>query len=184
MYNNDVALISLGLDPAKNPGNEELEDALEEALYKESNYFLNRDFRPKLAEKRISKLEPICKLSQDLGIESIRDSEKGLTIKIGRSEDLQDLVSQYNKVISNFKLEITQASSPCDIIWIYTKWKEVFIQFALLYCEVYETTDTRLVDEQKKRISNIDFVELQQELKDDNYSGKAKELYFVLKSQI
>jgi len=170
------------MNPAEKPGMEDLEEALDEWLYKESNYFLKRDFLPKLAEKRINKLEPLCALSKQLDIPprhaALNENDLG---KVFDSDDLVKLVSAYNQKVSNFKLEITQTRSPCDIIDVYRVWKEVFLVFARRYCEIYENKAEPNLKSVKLRSSSIDFVELRNELESGNYTGKAQELYSILK---
>jgi len=105
LNNHEVAIITLGMKPAEKPGMEDLEEALDEWLYNESNYFLKRDFLPKLAEKRINKLEPLCALSKQLGIPVKHDEiNEHDPSKVFDSDDLAKLVSTYNQKVSKFKL--------------------------------------------------------------------------------
>ncbi len=184
MKYDEVALISLGINPTSSPDEEELIEALEESVYQESNYFLKRDFLPKLAEKRIRKMEPLCKLSIQLGItrEEV-DENESYTVAFS-SQKLEALVSKYNELVSKLKLRITRSNSPCDIIEIYRDWKACFIEFAKAYCEVYEDVVGREMPEVKIRLSAINFVELREELQSDNYKQKAGELYSILKTHI
>jgi hypothetical protein len=180
----EIALISLGISPSSNPDREQLEDALDEAVYEESNYFLKRDFLPKLAEKRTQKLKPLCKLSKQIGIETIIEENHESPDSLFKNKDLSEIIGVYNEEVSKFKLQITRTSSPCDVIIIYKNWKHVFISFSKAYCSTYEQTVQAVSQSQKKRISNIDFVELREELKSGNFDSKARELYTTLKVQI
>jgi hypothetical protein len=180
----EIALISLRITPSSNPSKEQLEDALDEAVYEESNYFLKRDFLPKLADKRILKLKPLCVLSRQLGIEGGEVENNVDPTDPFTDKDFAQIIGVYNERVSKFKLEITRTNSPCDIILIYEKWKQVFIAFCRAYCHDYEQKVKPEHGAQKVRISNIDFVELGEELKSGNFTSKARELYLVLKAQI
>jgi len=178
----EVALITLGLNPADDPDKETLEDALDEEIYKESNYFLKREFLPKLADKRIARLKPICNLSVQLGAESDADKRIRIHSDLSETEEISSLIAQYNEIISKIKLEITRSNSACDIIQLYIQWKNVFLNFAKFYCKAYDAKVPVNGEKGKKRLSRIDFVELGAELNDGNYSGLGMDLYALLKS--
>lgn len=184
MNYDEIALISLGIAPSSNPDREQLEEALDEAVYEESNYFLKRDFLPKLAEKRIVKLKPLCSLSKQLGIKGSGVENSDFLTNLFEVKELAEIIGTYNESVAKFKLQITRTNSPCDIILIYKNWKQVFVRFSKTYCDVYEERVEAESEFQKKRISNIDFVELREELKSGNFTSKAKDLYLILKAQI
>lgn len=184
MEYHEIALISLGITPSSNPSKEQLEDALDEAVYEESNYFLTRDFLPKLADKRIVKLKHLCELSRQVGIEDGEIENNVDPTDPFTDKDLTQIIGVYNERVSKFKLEVTRANSPCDIILTYENWKLAFIAFSRAYCHAYEQKVKPEQGAQKVRFSNINFVELREELKSGNFTSKAGELYFVLKAQI
>lgn len=184
MNYDEVALISLGFSPSNKPEEEEMTEALEESVYQESNYFLKRDFLPKLAEKRIRKLEPLCNLSMQLGIPRQELEEKHEFAEKFESDNLADLTAKYNEMVSQLKLRITRTDSPCDIIQVYRDWAEAFKIFSIKYCALYETLEGVENISEKKRISTIDFVELKDELKAGILNQKARDLYAILKTQL
>ena len=182
MKYDEVALITLGLNPADEPDTETLEEALDEEIYRESNYFLKREFLPKLADKRIIRLEPICNLSKQLGAESNAQDRIKFHSDLSETKDLSSLIAQYNEMVSNLKLEITRSNSACDIIYMYKQWKNLFLKFSKIYCRAYEAKASGNGEKEKKRLTRIDFVELGAELKNGNYTGLGKDLYVILKS--
>lgn len=183
MKYDEVALIKLGFSPSSIPDQDELEESLDEAVYQESNYFLKRDYLPKLAQKRIDKLKNLCLLSKQL---KITDNPVDIIVSpnLFADSDIVNLVGTYNSLVSKFKLELTKTSSPCQIIQVYEVWKVAFTAFAIKYCVLFEKHSPNKEQYEKKRSANTDFVELLEELKLKNYGSKARQLYHLLKTQI
>lgn len=178
---NEVALIALGFSNDTIPDRVDLLEALDESLYKESQFFHKRDFTPRLADIRIAKLKALCELCNQLGID--HKQEFKLDAEYSQDSKLTDLVSAYNKAVSHYKLILSQASSACDIIDIYKNWQESYRRFGLSYCRVYENlTQSSLIAPAGKSL--VDYVELQKELREKDFSNQARMLYLTLKSHV
>lgn len=170
----EAALIQLGINPGGSFTREEIEDALEEAIYQESNYFLRRDFSSKLASSRIRKLQNICHLEREqLGFERMHGVN--LHLNLDKEHSILELVNLYSASLSEFKINLTQAKSACTLIQLYELWQQVYNQFSEIIMPKIE--DRLDLSQNTSKIRTIDFVGLIQELERNDYSNEVLNLY-------
>lgn len=140
--NPTTALLSIGINYRLEPEPEQIENAIEEAVFAEASFFLRRTFIPKLAEARIRKLTKITEVAAAIGSpftnvnsnpEFIHESEL-----VGTGNFL-NLLSSYNRFETKLKLALTRSINPYELILLYRLWIKFFTIFRDTYIQLYES---------------------------------------------
>lgn len=168
------ARLILGIDSQNTLNEETINDAIEEALFIETTFFMRRNFIPKLAKKRISNLELISEASKSIGF--TQDQEIFEIVASGelmKYDLLKELLSAYHMLESEIKLKLSTCDNPKTAIQYYLKWINDFTSFAKRYIYLFdELKISNLPDLADIRMTDsVEFNQLLSELDKGSYSN-------------
>ena len=163
---------------------DELQDRIEEAIFKEVTFFTRRPFVPILATKCIKNLRNIKLAAEVLGFNFVlSETPKYVDDVLNIQDNLLSVLSVYHSKEAWIKSILVNTISPEQGISLYDDWMSLFETFVRNYIDLFEdlNVDIGLVEPKNVRISEaIDFNELQMELKDLNYTNLACVEYYRL----
>jgi len=174
----------LGLNPEKNYQDDTILDTCEDAVFKEVTFFARRAFLPKLAKKRIERLKDIDTAAQLLKVNfESRHQEYIPKEKFKEIDNLLSLLFAYHSEESRLKTYLVNVSNPSLASNIYGDWIMLFEHFSVLYIQIFEeVANPGELDSSGIKVTEIiDYNNLLQELKNDEYGGLASREYFRLK---
>lgn len=104
---------------------EDIIEAYEEAVFEQASFFMRRVFIPKLAKARIAKLEKIGLASKSLGLD-VSEKNHSILIDFSSVNDHQDVLEVYNRIETQIKLGLANASSAIEAIKLFESWIQLF----------------------------------------------------------
>ncbi|MGB6036905.1 MAG: hypothetical protein WBG42_11605 [Cryomorphaceae bacterium] len=120
---------------------EDILEAYEEAVFEQASFFMRRVFIPKLAKARIVKLEKIGLASKSLGLD-VNDKDHSILIEFSSVNDHQDVLEVYNRIETQIKLGLANASSATETIKLFKSWIQLFKAYTDSFLSHCGLTDT------------------------------------------
>ncbi len=112
-------------------GEEDIQEAYEEAVFKQASFFMRRVFLPKLAEARIKRLEEISEAYAALN--SFKQNFDKLTSipipSFENAQSIENLISQFNQFETSVRKNLANTDDANGAIQIFRFWKQGFFAY-------------------------------------------------------
>lgn len=183
----NAALLFIGIDPSLEADAGQVEIALEDAVFREASFFMQRALIPKLLNARIARLEKIINAAATLDIKfEAVDHDRLLpgTDQVRKAKEFSDLLKAYNQAETQIKLQLANAEDPGWLIDVYRQWRELFAVFRSRFLELFENKiphHSRLEQPEFSITRPADFNELIAEIKTENFNSLVFKEYLRLR---
>lgn len=177
----------IGVDKVDHSDLELIQELLEDAIFIETTFFMRRSFVPKLAKKRINKLERIQEAATVFGVSiSGNLSEFQMDCELEDFLQLKPLITSYHRCESEIKRILTASNTSGRAISLYHSWLVVFNTYVNHFIQLFDKLELEnlpvLID--VKMTDSVDFNELFEELDNENYKNLVWREYIRMKQLI
>lgn len=184
----NTALILLGFDLKSNADEESIEIALEEAIFKEASFFMNRNFIPGLANARMRKLSLLAEAAAAFEMPfPERGEDRSPSVdygEIGQAENLTALLNICHRYEMDIKLALANEENPNEIINLLKKWNLLFLAYAKRFTILFEALDVNISNTEITVVPAtriIDYNELITDLRSEIFTKAVSLEYFRIK---